>query len=628
MKTRTIASSVFGTAAHRGRRVAACFVILACSALGVGVALVACGGAPNSGFSPSGADGSTNGGGPGSPGNPSNNGDGGAPIFNPVSDDGSTPGPTFTDGGCAGLQCQIANTCTNDGGTTIVGKVMDPAGANPLYNVLAYVPMFDPAQPSKIPAGYGIEPITGGVTFPSGVSCDSCSYLYTGNPIAIGTTGTDGTFTITNAPSGTNIPVVVQVGKWRTHATVSTVTSCEQADAGSINMPSSVPASDPIVSMPQIAISMGGADSLECLPYRMGINLSEFTSGASASGHIHVFTGGGGIGGIIPGTPPSSSANMWNSLADLEKYDVSLFSCEGSETAAANPPILESYVNAGGRAFLSHYHYAWLAGPLETGSTAGYSANADWGGSILASWNSNDQGADEGAIIGAKISTTLNVGGGTFAKGEDLGGVAVERRGARDERRRVGRGRGELARVRSERDLVERLLAAVGDVRHDHDDGRRISDRLLLVRHADQRGSDDRRRRAPLLRSRRLQRPARRCCGERHDGRRVDAFLHDMQSGAGRSVAAGEGPRVHALRSLGVRDAGQGRAGDSDTAAASSAAAEVADYSGIGGGPYKMTPPPSNGLGPESPESASPSPESCASPESCTAPESGRAPES
>ncbi|MGO9707525.1 MAG: hypothetical protein ACLQBL_01595 [Polyangiaceae bacterium] len=420
MKTRTIASSVFGTAAHRGRRVAACFVILACSALGVGVALVACGGAPNSGFSPSGADGSTNGGGPGSPGNPSNNGDGGAPIFNPVSDDGSTPGPTFTDGGCAGLQCQIANTCTNDGGTTIVGKVMDPAGANPLYNVLAYVPMFDPAQPSKIPAGYGIEPITGGVTFPSGVSCDSCSYLYTGNPIAIGTTGTDGTFTITNAPSGTNIPVVVQVGKWRTHATVSTVTSCEQADAGSINMPSSVPASDPIVSMPQIAISMGGADSLECLPYRMGINLSEFTSGASASGHIHVFTGGGGIGGIIPGTPPSSSANMWNSLADLEKYDVSLFSCEGSETAAANPPILESYVNAGGRAFLSHYHYAWLAGPLETGSTAGYSANADWGGSILASWNSNDQGADEGAIIGAKISTTLNVGGGTFAKGEDL----------------------------------------------------------------------------------------------------------------------------------------------------------------------------------------------------------------
>jgi hypothetical protein len=111
---------------------------------------------------------------------------------------------------------------------------------------------------------------------------------------------------------------------------------------------------------------------------------------------------------------------MWDSLSDLEKYDVSLFSCEGGETTSANPPLLEQYVNAGGRAFLSHYHYAWLAGPLETGSSAGYSANTDWGGSILASWNSNDMGADEGATIGAAISTTLNVGGGTFAKGVDL----------------------------------------------------------------------------------------------------------------------------------------------------------------------------------------------------------------
>ena len=627
MKTRTIASSVFGTAAHRGRRVAACFVILACSALGVGVALVACGGAPNSGFSPSGADGSTNGGGPGSPGNPSNNGDGGAPIFNPVSDDGSTPGPTFTDGGCAGLQCQIANTCTNDGGTTIVGKVMDPAGANPLYNVLAYVPMFDPAQPSKIPAGYGIQPITGGVNFPSGVSCDSCSYLYTGNPIAIGTTGTDGTFTITNAPSGTNIPVVVQVGKWRTHATVSTVTSCEQADAGAINMPSSVPASDPIVSMPQIAISMGGADSLECLPYRMGIN-PRSSRAAPARAGIFTCSRAAAAGGIIPGTPPSSSANMWNSLADLEKYDVSLFSCEGSETTAANPPILEQYVNAGGRAFLSHYHYAWLAGPLETGSTAGYTANADWGARSSRAGTATIRAPTRGAIIGA----------------EDLDDVERRRRHVREGGRFEAwlRTSGRSGRAASRRDEV-----AVNSPAFDPnvtssnvysqpwatydtttDDGRRIPDRLLLVRHADGRGSAARRRRAALLRSRRLQRPARRCCRERHDGGRADALLHDMQSGAWPALAAGEGPRVHALRSLGVRDARQGRAGDSDPAAASSAAAEVADYSGIGGGPYKMTPPPSNGLGPESPESASPSPESCASPESCTAPESGRAPES
>ncbi len=393
---------------RRGRKLSACAVMLLGAAIGSSVVLFACGGTPAPDSSPDGSLGTTTGAG---------SGDGGVPILDPVGEDGGSLGTVFTDGGCAGLQCQIATTCSNDGGTTIVGKVMDPAGANPLYNVLAYVPMFDPAQPSKIPAGYGIQPITGGVKFPSGVSCDSCSYLYTGNPIAVGTSGTDGTFTITNAPSGSNIPVVVQVGKWRTHATVSTVTSCGQADAGTINMPALVPANDPIVSMPQIAISMGAADSLQCLPYRVGIDLSEFTSGASTTGHIHVFSGGP-LGGVIPGTPPSSSANMWNTLPSLENYDVSLFSCEGNETAAANPQILEQYVNAGGRAFLSHYHYAWLAGPLETGTAAGYTANADWG-TNLATWNSDDQRADQGAIIGAEIATTLN-GGGTFTKGVEL----------------------------------------------------------------------------------------------------------------------------------------------------------------------------------------------------------------
>ena len=41
--------------------------------------------------------------------------------------------------------------------------------------------------------------------------------------------------------------------------------------------------------------------------------------GASTSGHIHVFTGGG-LGGIIPGITPSSSANVWNTLPSLEDY--------------------------------------------------------------------------------------------------------------------------------------------------------------------------------------------------------------------------------------------------------------------------------------------------------------------
>lgn len=400
------------------RKMGLCAVVLMASATGVAaVALVACGGS-NSG----GGFGDDAGGSPGNPNNPGNpdatspsfDGGGVAPPLQQPDGAASTPPVTYTDGGCAGLQCAITS-CSNDGGTTISGRIVDPAGANPLYNILAYVPMYDPAQPSTIPAGQGVQPITGGVKFPSGVTCDDCSYLYTGNPIAVGSSGTDGKFTITNAPSGKNIPVVVQVGKWRTHTTVSTVTDCTDNAAGDIKLPGKADGTDPIVSMPQIAISMGGADTMECLPYRMGIDLSEFTSGPSTKGHIHVFTGGG-FGGGLPGSPPDGSQQLWDSLADLNKYDVTLFSCEGSETANANPQLLEQYVNAGGRAFTSHYHYAWLAGPLQGGAT--YTANPDWGNN-LASWNNNDPGADTNTL-GGEISTTLNVGGGPFPKGQAL----------------------------------------------------------------------------------------------------------------------------------------------------------------------------------------------------------------
>ena len=92
-----------------------------------------------------------------------------------------------------------------------------------------------------------------------------------------------------------------------------------------------------------------------------------------------------------------------------------LLSCEGGETYNANPAALESYLNAGGRAFGSHYHYAWFSGPI--GSFQAYTAPADWGNN-LAAWTAG--GGNSSNQIGGIIDTTLNNGGGTFVKGQAL----------------------------------------------------------------------------------------------------------------------------------------------------------------------------------------------------------------
>jgi hypothetical protein len=112
---------------------------------------------------------------------------------------------------------------------------------------------------------------------------------------------------------------------------------------------------------------------------------------------------------------PQSYLHLWDTAADLMPFDILLLSCEGGETYKGNPSALETYLNAGGRAYASHYHYAWFAGPLSSGQN--YKAPTDWG-NALATWTAGANGGagpDNGVI-----DQTLNVGGGTFVKGQML----------------------------------------------------------------------------------------------------------------------------------------------------------------------------------------------------------------
>jgi hypothetical protein len=308
---------------------------------------------------------------------------------------GRAPGP------CVNLQCQQME-CGSQARTSISGTIYDPAGNNPLYNVSVYVPN---------------EPVA---ALPTGATCDDCDSLYTGHPIAAALTDATGKFVLENAPVGANIPLVVQIGKWRRQFTVASVAQCTdnpQPD-GMLRLPRSSMEGD----IPKIAIATGGADTLECLLRRVGIDASEYSAGPDGAGRVHIFSGsargnGGGGGGLfggggggdelrVPNTSPAApmaSAALWNSTESLMGYDMVLLSCEGQEAVGMNQQALYEYANAGGRVFASHFHYSWFnTGPF--------------GGEGLATWytGSNDLGDITGDII------TMLPDGQPFPKGQAL----------------------------------------------------------------------------------------------------------------------------------------------------------------------------------------------------------------
>jgi hypothetical protein len=248
------------------------------------------------------------------------------------------------------------------------------------------------------------------------------------------TTDVNGKFTLSDVPVGENVPFVIQIGKWRRQFLITTI-ACQDNPFGDkvLTLPSTVPAGDTITSMPQIAVSTGSADTLECLMHRIGLPDSEYVAGPGGSGHVHVFAGGqpGGSGGGVNGTGPGSAETpgmtgapqsyqkLWDSQSDLMAYDIVLLSCEGGETYNANPAALEAYLNAGGRAFASHYQYPWFAGPIQ--SKQNYSAPSDWG-TALATWTPVGNGGPNymNGDVGGDPVVTLNGSSTGFPKGEAL----------------------------------------------------------------------------------------------------------------------------------------------------------------------------------------------------------------
>jgi hypothetical protein len=95
-----------------------------------------------------------------------------------------------------GLECNFA--CPAGETTQITGKVYDPAGKNPLYDVAVYVPRGS------------LAPLPKGV--PTGADACSCVALFKSGALVSTLTAVDGSFTLSNVPVGAGVPLVLQVG--------------------------------------------------------------------------------------------------------------------------------------------------------------------------------------------------------------------------------------------------------------------------------------------------------------------------------------------------------------------------------------------------------------------------------
>jgi hypothetical protein len=273
--------------------------------------------------------------------------------------------------GCTGLCLQQVSCPTAGTTTTVRGTVYAPNGTDPLPGVLVYVPNGG-AAPS-----YGVTP------FPPGASTGGCAGDLSGAPLVSTTTGYDGSFTLSNAPAGTNIPLVLQIGRWRRKITIPSVAACMNTSVppAQTRLPTKPAEFDPADNIPAIAISTGATDGLECIIRKIGVADSQFGDPKSAggSGRIALYAGAGAPGATFSSRTPSD-ATLTGGLAEISQYDMVLFGCQGAEflKTGAQQSTLSQYVNAGGRVFATHYGYVWFVAPSDGAPTNPWTATASW----------------------------------------------------------------------------------------------------------------------------------------------------------------------------------------------------------------------------------------------------------
>ncbi len=262
----------------------------------------------------------------------------------------------------AGTACPL---CQAQGGanTRISGVVRAPTNAaagygnpDPIPNALVYIPTD------------ALESLDGN----GQVTCDRCTDSVSGNPLVSTNTALNGSFTLTNTPCGIDVPLVIQLGKWRRHITIpapacnaTTNLAAEQTrlprEQGEFGNPNN--------NIPRIAVVTGSVDAIECVLPKIGIAMNQFSL-PSGNGRVKFYRDNGAA--FTGGTTANYGASLlFDNLNEMRKYDMIILDCVASEQRKTiqQRNNLEAYANAGGRVFASHFAYVWLYGSARSGNT-------------------------------------------------------------------------------------------------------------------------------------------------------------------------------------------------------------------------------------------------------------------
>lgn len=250
--------------------------------------------------------------------------------------------PKVPDAGCEGLACQVQR-CSDGKDTRLRGTVYVPNGADPLASAVVYVPQSGQLTP-----------------LPSAPSCELCRDPIAGRAVTFAYSGSDGKFELRGVPSGDQVPLVVQKGRFRRMVSVR-VPACQTTELAPDD--TRLPRSRAEGDLPKLAVAAGDHDAIECVLRQIGIDLGEFQT-PDQRGAVHLYDNQKPGAATLPGQLLLSS--LLTDRNRLFSYQMLFLNCSGiaySQGLLGSPQVrsnLIDFLRQGGRLYATDWSYDFI----------------------------------------------------------------------------------------------------------------------------------------------------------------------------------------------------------------------------------------------------------------------------